>query len=72
MPIGLNVDNPQSQTSLASVTPTNTVSFGGNVIGAGTGGGASASAATTPSISMILIYGAIGLVVVFILKKLGS
>jgi hypothetical protein len=70
MPIGLNVDNPQSQVSepVAS-TSTGGITFGGNVLGGG-------STSTTPtsdlSFSTILLYGAIALVVIWILKKIGS
>lgn len=72
MPIGLTVDNPQSQYTAASVTPTvsgSTNIYGGNALGSG------ATTATTAStsgstISTILLYGAIALVVIFILKRM--
>ena len=70
MPIGLNVDNPQSAVSEpVGEISTGAVTFGGNVLG---GGSSSTTAATTPGFSTILLYGAIALVVIWILKKIGS
>jgi hypothetical protein len=69
MPIGLNVDNPQSQVSEPiATTSTGGITFGGNVIGSGS----SSASADSSSFSTILLYGAIALVIIFILKKLGS
>ena len=70
MPIGVNVDNPQSAVSEpVGEISTGSNTFAGNVIGSGS---SSATSATNPSFSTILLYGAIALVVIWILKKIGS
>lgn len=76
MPLGLNINNPQEQNPTALQTPQlggGSISYGGNSIG---GSGGSATASTTPGstldFSTILFYGAIALIIIFILKKIGS
>jgi hypothetical protein len=71
MAVPLSINNPQEQ--LTSVPVTNTFgpitsTFGGNVIG---GGSTSTSGAST-DFSTILLYGAIALFGVWILKKIDS
>jgi hypothetical protein len=68
MPIGVNVDNPQEQVSTPTASTLNSVDFAGNSIG-GAGGNTSSG---TDSLSTILLYGAIALVIIFILKKLSN
>ena len=71
MPIGVNVDNPQEQLSSTPVNLGTSITFGGNVLGGGsssTGGGSTGTSSF--SFSTILMYGAIALVIIFILKKL--
>lgn len=75
MPIGVNVDNPQEQqTSLPTDTATGSIAFGGNINGSA--GASTTATATTPgsslSFSTILLYGAIALVAIWILKKIGK
>jgi hypothetical protein len=66
MPIGVNVNNPQEQVSTPTTSLGNTVSFGGNAVGSG----ASTATSSGESVSTILIYGVIALVVIYVLKKL--
>jgi hypothetical protein len=67
MPIGLNVNNPQEENPEASVpiSTANSFTFGGNALGSG----ASTSTTGEPDFSTILLYGAIGLAAVWILKR---
>lgn len=71
MPLsGLSVNNPQEQLTEQAVTPTTTgpnITFGGNAIGGNAG-----SATSTPLPTNILVYGAIGLALVFIFQRVGD
>jgi hypothetical protein len=76
MPLGLNINNPQEENPEAEQTPQlggGSIAYGGNSIG-GAGGSADASATQSGSLdfSTILFYGALALVIIFILKKIGS
>lgn len=69
MPLsGVNVDNPQEQVSTPTTSTLNAIDFAGNSIG-GSGGSTSSG---SDSFSMILLYGAIALAIIFILKKISN
>lgn len=68
MPIGVNVDNPQEQVSTPTTSTLNQIDFAGNSIG-GAGGSTSSG---SDSFSTILLYGAIALVVIYILNKISK
>jgi hypothetical protein len=78
IPIGLNIDNPQTQDPLALVSPSVVIggaTYGGNAVGSGASTATSGSPTPTAtiggfSISTILIYGVIALVVIFLLQRL--
>lgn len=66
MPLGLNINNPQEENPVAGISPTiggQANTYAGNALGTG-------ASTSSSSPSNILIYGAIGLAVIFILKKI--
>lgn len=68
---GVSVNNPQEQLSEQSVpvsSGNDTFTFGGNALGSG----ASTSTTGTTPFSTILLYGAIGLAAVWVLKRIDS
>jgi hypothetical protein len=69
MALPLSINNPQTSEPISSANPTatgQTVTYAGNSIG-GTGGSASGG---TTDLSTILVYGVVGLGIVFILKAI--
>jgi hypothetical protein len=70
MPLsGISVNNPQEQNPISEnpiSTTGNDITFGGNALGSG----ASTATSGSPTFSTILLYGAIALVVIFILQRL--
>jgi hypothetical protein len=72
MALPLTINNEQSQEQIAAISPNlgpSTVTIGGNVLGSGSSS-ATASGSGTLTFSTILLYGAAGLLIVFIAKQL--
>jgi hypothetical protein len=69
MPLsGVSVNNPQEQVSTPTAeTGAIDVSYGGNALGSGAATATSASSGT--ELSTILLYGALGLGAVFLIKQ---
>lgn len=66
MPLGLNINNPQEENPIAAVSPSTTiggVSYGGNAQGSG-------ASASSSDLSQILLYGAIGLALVWVVQRM--
>lgn len=69
MPLGLNINNPQEENPISDNPVSTTgpsIVFGGNALGSG----ASTATSGAPNFSTILLYGAIGLFLIWLLQRL--
>lgn len=74
MPLsGLSVNNPQEQNPITLTNPAQTVggaTYGGNVLGSGSTATSGGGTPNTLGVSTILLYGALALLAIWILRRL--